>query len=127
MHKSKDADRPPVHAVVIQRWHDDPPTEPGYYWFYGDPWMGQMGGHYAGTVGPENRLMLVEVQRVANGVVGVASGHFISLRKWDGRQAGCEGRWTAAIIPNVSNSSTERPKEKWPVCVHCGGMERCDC
>lgn len=98
----KDINRPPVHTVVEQQGYDDPPDQPGYYWFYGDPWMGQMGGHYAGTIDPDKRLMLVEVERIANGLLAISKGQFIPLTKWDGKQKGYEGKWMSAIIPDIS-------------------------
>tara|TARA_R110000868_G_scaffold14070_3_gene65605 strand:- start:1320 stop:1685 length:366 start_codon:yes stop_codon:yes gene_type:complete len=95
----------PINTVVAQKWFDDAPTEPGYYWFYGEPWMGEMGGHYTGKVPPENRLMLVEIKQVTNGIVGISSGQFMNLRKWDGKQRGFFGKWTNAIVPDVNGLS----------------------
>lgn len=92
---------PPVPVVVAQQWFDDPPKEPGYYWFYGDPRMGQMGGHYDGTIKPKKHLVLVEIKRISNGVVGIADGNFITLRKWNGKQQGCCGQWTFAVVPDI--------------------------
>lgn len=92
---------PPPHFSVKQPWFDDSPSEPGYYWFYGEPLMGEMGGHYNGTVEPEHKLYLVEVVAVRNGVLAVTRGHFMPLRKWDGVRRGFLGKWSHAVVPDA--------------------------
>lgn len=82
-------------------WFDDPPKEPGDYWFYGEPYMGEMGGHYTGTVKPCNKLILVEVHRIINGLAAVGNGNFVPLRKWDGKNRGYLGKWANATLPEI--------------------------
>ena len=93
--------QPPPHITIDEQWYDDPPQTPGYYWFYGEPHMGSMGGHYSGTVKPRYKLYLVEVHKISNGVIGVSNGQFISLRKWNinSMQEGVLGHWAQAKIP----------------------------
>ncbi len=97
--------QPPLHKITDAEWFDDPPQEPGYYWFYGDPYMGEMGGHYNGTVDPEYGLQLVEIHEIANGVMGVSNGQFIPLEKWnpESRHKGVLGKWAQVIIPNINS------------------------
>lgn len=100
--------KPPVHIVVDAEWHDDPPTEPGLYWFYGELFMGEMGGHYTGSVVPQFKLELVRIQQVSNGCVGTSNGHFVKMRKWDkdARKSGVLGKWAQVIVPSVDVGSS---------------------
>ena len=101
-------DRPPTHITIDEQWYDDPPQIPGYYWFYGDPHMGSMGGHYSGTVKPDYRLCLVEVFAISNGVLGVSNGQFIPLNKWniESKTQGVVGKWAQAKIPTIPNEES---------------------
>lgn len=94
----------PVHELVSAEWFDAPPKKPGWYWFFGDPYMGSMGGHYTGTVPPDNRLSLVRVDQIANGVLAVADGHAIPLRVWrpDKQIDGVLGKWCQAMVPDTA-------------------------
>ena len=94
---------PPTHLLVQSEWFDDAPTQPGYYWLLGDPYMGEMGGHFTGVTKPEIRLQLVEVSRISNGLLAVCGGHFITLNKWDGKQKGFHGKWAQAVVPDVED------------------------
>lgn len=93
---------PPVNLVLDGEWFDEAPVEPGYYWFFGDPWMGEMGGHYRGSVHPEYKLSLVSVFNVSNGLAAISDGHFFQLKRWDGKGKGWLGRWGRAVLPDVS-------------------------
>jgi len=95
--------KPPIHNSVETEWFDEAPSEPGFYWLLGDPYMGSMGGHDAGTIEPENRLLLVEVCTVSNGLMAVANGNFMQLEKWykGKRGEGWVGKWARAILPKV--------------------------
>lgn len=96
--------RPPVHLVREVDWFWHAPVEPGYYWFFGDQHMGECGGHFTGVVQPENRLCLVEVFKISNGIMAQSGGQFFNLHKWDGKVAGHLGRWAQATIPDVAES-----------------------
>lgn len=66
-------------------WTKEWPTEPGYYWFYGQP--------YAKTL-YDPRLHIVTVHRTANeSIVYLVEGSF--MRK----SAGVEGVWCPAMLP----------------------------
>lgn len=91
--------QPPIHKSEPLEWFDDVPKEPGYYWFYGEPQWGSMGGHYTGAFQPKNRLMLVEVKKISNGVIAVGDGRFLRLHKWDEKSEGFLGRWAQVTIP----------------------------
>jgi hypothetical protein len=91
-----------IPCIEPQTWHADAPTKPGMYWFYGEPWMGEMGGHYTGTVKPEMRLSPVEIVRLSNGLIGMVSGQFMRLTKWDGKSPGYLGKWTIAVLPDTT-------------------------
>ncbi len=94
-----------MNLVVDGEWFDEAPVEPGYYWFFGDPWMGEMGGHFSGVTTPDYKLCLVHVWKIgaggSGGLAGVADGHFFNLKKWNGRGKGWLGRWGRAILPDT--------------------------
>jgi hypothetical protein len=73
---------PPTHLLVKPEWFDDAPTEPGYYWLVGDPYMGEMGGHFSGVTRPEIRLQFVEISRISNGLLAICGSSMIPLEKW---------------------------------------------
>ena len=90
-------DAPPQHTEVDQDWFTEPPRTPGYYWFYGTPYITALRPGYAGCgVG---RLMLVEVTEGPNGVHGHSGGTPVLLKKWDGKTGGSQGVWSAATVP----------------------------
>lgn len=82
-------------------WTEDPPTEPGFYWLYGEEAYGSMGGHYSGTIPPETRLHYVEVMEIRNGLAAVTSGRFMSLDKFNPakRREGHIGVWQPVQLP----------------------------
>ena len=49
-------------------WTDLWPTEPGYYWAYGD---------FTGAFAFKPKLYFVEVKRVSNGVAHISEGMFL--------------------------------------------------
>ncbi len=92
-----------LDSVTCSEWTETPPSEPGYYWLYGEDSYGSMGGHYTGSVPPEKRLHYVEVRAISNGLMAVTSGRVISLKKFDAekRQEGHMGVWQPVDIPSL--------------------------
>jgi len=88
--------------MTIADWSTEAPKEPGTYWFFGDPYMGSMGGHYKGTVKPDLELHLVNTHALANGTAFVCSGHFMPSHKWDGKREGWLGVWKRCVLPDTS-------------------------
>ena len=52
----------------MEKWHNEWPTELGWYWFYGWCWSDR--NHDA-------ELHLVRVRKVSNGVMRTTNGHFL--------------------------------------------------
>ncbi len=90
---------PHLESSLVQ--YDEAPDQPGLYWLYGDPHMGEMGGHYTGSVKPEYGLHLVRVVKVSNGVIGYTGTTIVSLTKWNGKNRGWVGVWYQVIIPDL--------------------------
>ena len=84
-----------IHLMNLSDWSNDAPTEPGRYWFYGEPFFGQMGRDFENNSILNPKLYYVEVQRLSNGLIGVVSGQFCPLKKFDKskRNAGYVGYW----------------------------------
>lgn len=84
-----------------EEWSPNPPNEEGWYWFYGDPMFGSMGGHFAGTVPPRLELHTVKCHRISNGFAFVCDGHFMASRPFDRnrRAEGYVGVWQRAHYP----------------------------
>jgi hypothetical protein len=86
------------------RWSSSPPEEPGEYWFYGDPYKGQMGIDYqdnAPIVKP--KMYLVQIRKISNGMMAVTEGQIIPLRKFNKAKVhgnGYVGYWRKAKFPN---------------------------
>lgn len=91
-----------IPVVWPQIWYADAPSQPGYYWFYGEPFMGQMGGHYTGSVQPVICLHSVKLQLVGGKLMAVVDGQFMPLNKWDGSRVGYYGKWAVASLPYAS-------------------------
>jgi len=86
-------------------WTEEAPTEPGFYWFYGDPRYGSMGKDYmeehvnTESIGPS--VVLVEVFKISNGLMAKSEGTFVSLKKFE-LEKKCEGYlgfWKVCDIP----------------------------
>lgn len=87
-------------------WSDEFPTEPGRYWFYGLPEHGCMGMDYMPQTEPcEAELILVDVNRIGNGLIGHCGGRFVYSRKFNRErsQSGWLGWWQPAVLPAVPN------------------------
>ena len=86
----------------MDEWTEEAPTEPGMYWFYGDYCVGSMGQDYFDDFEPDNRMELVEVFEISNGMMADTRGKFMSLKKFDKnkRKEGHVGKWMPAILPN---------------------------
>jgi hypothetical protein len=82
---------------IIRGWSPDLPTEEGFYWFYGDLWMGLMGSDFNEDNVPEARMVLVEIQR--NIIIG--DGSIVPTAKFnkEERIAGWLGYWAPAEMP----------------------------
>lgn len=87
----------------MTRWTTEIPTEEGRYWFWGEPHMGQMGSDYTDQREDEPRLLMVEICKMSNGLVGVSGSSFIYLHKFDpkNRAPGVAGYWTPAWVPDT--------------------------
>lgn len=72
-------------------WSSDFPTTPGFYWFYGDPFMGAMGQDYTSEVKVETKLYYVEVHQISNGLIGVTSGQFMPSKPFNPKTRQGEG------------------------------------
>jgi hypothetical protein len=97
---------PPI--TVEQEWYETGPVEPGLYWFFGEPFMGDMGGHYSGTVKPEYRLYLVQVFQASNSLMATTVGTFVPLTKWDGKNKGYLGKWAQCHAPQPPLVTVDR-------------------
>lgn len=88
-------------------WTTNPPTEPGSYWFYGDAVAGQMGVDFTDQYQCKPRLHFVRINRVSNGLIAVADGHFMQLRKFDPKQRheGHIGYWLRADLPTLPDDT----------------------
>ncbi len=98
---------PPSQLFYLGEWFDSAPTEPGMYWFCGDPWFGSMGGDWSGVFSPDVRIYLVELFAISNGVMGKTEGQFFSLVKFDRehRREGWFGKWCRANVPYACDLS----------------------
>lgn len=83
--------------LILRDWSPEFPTEEGFYWFYGNLWLGQMGMDYYEDNVPEPEMVLVAVYKN----VAVANGQFVSRTKFDkaNRKAGWLGYWAKAVLP----------------------------
>lgn len=83
-------------------WSEDFPTEPGAYWFYGDPWFGSMGKHYYPDAKPENRMHFVQIHKTTDSFLGEVRGQILYKHKFDKekRQQGYVGKFAKATLPN---------------------------
>jgi hypothetical protein len=84
-------------------WSSSPPEGPGEYWFFGDPYKGQMGIDYqddAPSVKP--KMYLVQVRKISNGFLGVTEGQIIPLEKFVKSKSrhGYVGYWGKMELPN---------------------------
>jgi len=85
-------------------WTKKIPTEPGKYWFYGDPYYGGMGRDFKedAVVEPNDiKMHLMSVWKIANGLMIVTGGSFIPPEPFDIEklQAGPLGYWKPAVLP----------------------------
>lgn len=91
-------------------WTSECPREAGHYWFYGDPYKGQMGIDYRDDCPPiEPKMYLVEVIAISNGIMAVSEGNMIPLRKFnkENRGDGVIGYWKPAELPTPPNDGEE--------------------
>jgi len=84
-------------------WSQEFPKKEGDYWFYGDPYMGQMGGNYNGNIKPDIEMYFIKVKKINDGFMAVVDGQFMSTNKFDlkKRKSGYLGYWQKAIIPDI--------------------------
>jgi len=83
-------------------WSEQIPKEVGFYWFYGDPFHGEMGQNYFDDSPPiETKMYLVEIFKVSNGLMATTVGQIIKLRKFSkiNKQPGVVGYWQPAGLP----------------------------
>lgn len=74
------------------KWSKKQPTEPGYYWFYGDPFSDKIYNKYI-------RVYLVQAHRNGSGTISfVTEGHFMENKI---------GFWTPAHIPEFNEEDVE--------------------
>lgn len=83
-------------------WSILPPTEPGHYWFYGDPEMGTMGCDYDEDPEPiKAKMYLIEIWKTGGGsLVATGDGRFLTLNQFDKlkKRSGYVGYWRKADI-----------------------------
>lgn len=84
-------------------WSTTAPTEEGFYWLYGDPAFGSMGGHYTGSIPPHKELNYVQVVKVSNGFMAITRGQFMSLLPFnkEKRREGWVGVWQPVVLPTL--------------------------
>lgn len=94
------------YVDVPSPWSEEPPTEPGFYWLYGEVSYGSMGGHFSGSIPPEHKLHYVEIRQISNGLSAVTEGRFMLLRKFDAekRQEGHIGVWQEVQHPELPDN-----------------------
>ena len=82
-------------------WSNQFPTEAGWYWFLGQPWMGSMGEQYREDYVPKIELFPVKIQKVSNGVIGVCCGQFMYKEPFNREHKipGYLGKFTPATLP----------------------------
>lgn len=91
-------------ATRLNNWTTDIPTEPGTYWFYGDEHAGQCGGDFQPGHKFDQRLSLVYVNKISNGLMAHSSGAFITLSKFNPsnmRSVGVVGYWKKCPMPEA--------------------------
>lgn len=89
-------------------WTQDYPTEPGHYWFYGDPYKGQMGQDFTENARINPQLSLVRIFQTSNSLMAVGDGQCFPSRKFDKTSAyntGYLGYWAKADIPEVPHDT----------------------
>lgn len=74
------------------------PTEPGWYWFYGDPFCSTWHvERYIKGEQDENpwkpELYMCRVRKVSNGVIYIFNGHFPDNK--------LPGLWAKALVPDL--------------------------
>lgn len=69
-----------------------------------------MGGNYDGKIPVEMKLRVVDVKRIGNGLIGVASGRMISLTPFNKEKMkpGYIGLWQKAELPEVPNANNTK-------------------
>lgn len=84
-------------------WFNNPPTEPGNYWFFGDLHYGTMGCHFFDPPKlPDQRMSLVTIRKTGGeSLMAVADGHFVSLNCFirEKHRQGYVGYWKSAELP----------------------------
>lgn len=85
----------------ISEWSEEFPTEPGNYWFYGNPWFGSMGCDYFDDAKPDMRMYLVRVHQTGNSVLGTTEGQIFYRQKFnkEKHQQGYIGKFAKADVP----------------------------
>lgn len=73
------------------KWTHEWPTEPGWYWFYGDP---------HGIEKHFTRLYPVRVYKVSNGWAHIAEGNFMFPSE------ASDGVWIKMIVPKLPEEKT---------------------
>jgi hypothetical protein len=83
------------------KWSKEFPNKDGFFWFYGEPHMGQMGGHFKGTIRPNLKMCLVEIKKISNGFLAVMNGHHVPNTPFDkeNKKPGFLGYWAKAELP----------------------------
>lgn len=76
--------------VDLVNWSKEWPTKPGFYWFFGWPYKGEM----KREMKPE--LNSVRVHKISNGTMVTRSGAFWFRSEWGGA-----GRFIKAEIPSM--------------------------
>lgn len=94
--------------TIDSHWFSDFPDEPGFYWFYGDQYQGQMGSHYADNAPPiKKRMNLIEVFEISNGLTAKCDGQLFPTIKFNkvGRRSGYVGYFAKATLPKAPDDS----------------------
>jgi len=87
-------------------WCSEFPAKEGRYWFYGDPYFGNMRSDFKDDPEIDMRLYLIDVRKISNGWMCVTDGQFIptNMFKKGVRKPGYLGFWRNAVLPTIPES-----------------------
>ena len=100
----KDRNKVKVQNSDQTGWTTEASNMPGFYWFYGNPYLGQMGIDFRDNAPPIiPKMDLIEVHPLSTGKIGATEGQFVYLRKFDKSiiKQGYIGYWKQAELPTA--------------------------
>lgn len=96
----------PAPRANKKGWSTKFPVKAGMYWFYGDPYQGQMGMDFQENTA-EAKMYLVAVRKVVNGFIATTDGQFVPTTQFDRtrQRNGYVGYWMEATLPKAPNDT----------------------